>query len=248
MISGTRLTSSEAVAGGAIKKANTSRLPTVSNEATIDSASSTSSAKWVSCGRKPISLAWVTSNVLTSSARCSTITPPTVIDGDDQERAQVARVDGVDRPEQEAGEVARAAAALGRHHDDRERQEPDEQHADRGVVGERRRTPDQLHPADHRQGRDQRADRGVVAEHERDRNPGQHAVCEGIAEEAEAAQHDPGADHAGADHAQQGGPQRVAQERVVGERRDPPGDGVHQPVHGASASAIVVAFDRIIPM
>src|SRR5688572_396257 len=76
---GTRLTSNVAVDGGAIRKANTSRLPTVSNEATIDNASSTSNAKCVSCGRKPISRAWVASNVPTSSARWSTTTPVNVI-------------------------------------------------------------------------------------------------------------------------------------------------------------------------
>ena len=43
MIAGTRRTTSVAVAGGAIRKANTRRFPTVPNDATIATASSASS-------------------------------------------------------------------------------------------------------------------------------------------------------------------------------------------------------------
>ena len=69
MIAGTRRTSSVAVAGGAIRKANTSRFPTVANEATIATASSTSSAAVGEPGSQAEQRAWRSSNVPTSSAR-----------------------------------------------------------------------------------------------------------------------------------------------------------------------------------
>jgi hypothetical protein len=118
---------------------------------------------------------------------------------------------------------------------------------------------DQLHATDHHHRGDERADRRALADDERDRDAREHAVRERVAEEGETAQHDPGSDHAGAQHAEQGRPQRVAHERVVGERCDPPVDGVEEPVHAViisgrtrhgaeSAVAIVVAFDRMSSM
>ena len=137
-------------------------------------------------------------------------------------RVTSADVDAGDRPEQEAVEVAGVARLLAAHDHHGGAQEADEQDADRGVVGERRCGADDVDAGDHRQGGDERADRRVVAEHEGDGDAGQHAVGEGVAEEAHAAQHDPRADQRRAHGREQHRPQRRAHELVVGERRDPP--------------------------
>ena len=63
------LATSVALAAGAIRKANTSRLPTASNDVTMAIVSSASSSAWASRGRRPRSCAWVSPNVLTRNDR-----------------------------------------------------------------------------------------------------------------------------------------------------------------------------------
>ena len=52
----------------------------------------------------------------------------------DAEASEIGAVDRVDRSEEEAGQVTRGRP--GRHDHDGEREEADEEHADRHVVGE----------------------------------------------------------------------------------------------------------------
>ena len=66
---GTLLTSSTAVAGGAIKKANTNRFPTASKDETIEITSNTSSIACARRGRRPKICAWASSKVITRNAR-----------------------------------------------------------------------------------------------------------------------------------------------------------------------------------
>ena len=54
---------------------------------------------------------------------------------------------------------------------------------------------------------------------------------EGVAEEGETPEDNPGADHRGARDGEHGGEERLAHERVIDERVDPPADGVGQPGH-----------------
>ena len=153
MIAGTRRTSSVAVAGGAMRKANTSRLPTVPNEATIASGQQHEQGG----PRQPRVEAEQPRLALVERAdEQRPVEHDDDHDGDrrgDDLAAEVGAVDAGDRSEQEAGEVAGVAAALARHDDDGEGEEADEQDADRGVVGQRRGGPHDVHAGDHRRRR-----------------------------------------------------------------------------------------------
>ena len=148
-----------------------------------------------------------------------------------------------DRPEQEPVQVAGVRRSLGRHDHHRQGEEPDEQHADRGVVGERAVRPDEADPADHRTRRDQRAERGALADDECDRDAGQHSVGEGVTEEAHPAQHDPRSDHRCRDDGEQTRHERVAHEPVVDERLDPPRPRVTQPRHDRASTISRASVD-----
>ena len=58
----------------------------------------------------------------------------------------------------------------------------------------RDRRGDEAHAADHHDGPDRRADDPREPQEERDGDPGQDAVGQGVADEGEPAQHDEGAD------------------------------------------------------
>ena len=134
--------------------------------------------------------------------------------GGDQLAVEVALGDAGDRAEEHAGEIAHIGARLAGHDDHGKRQHPDEQQTDGGVLGERGVPAQQVDAAHHAQCRDERAQGDVPSEHEGDGDAREHAVRQGVTEEAESAQDDPCADDGRGQHCQEGRRERAAHERV----------------------------------
>ncbi|VXC29760.1 Eukaryotic translation initiation factor 3 110 kDa subunit [Bacillus altitudinis] len=141
----------------------------------------------------------------------------------DREAADVRPGDGEDVPEQDRGDVG-GERPRRRHDDHPEREHPDEEQADRGVVRQSgattQRSDTEHHDAGAHRGAEHRRDPGQGG----DRDAGQHAVRERLAQERHAAHQHPRADD-GAQDRRQGAADQGAHHEVDGERIGQPGHG-----------------------
>ena len=121
---------------------------------------------------------------------------------------------------------------------------PTKSEPDPGVLAEAGSSVDEADAADHEGGGQQGADGDVEPPQHRQGHAGDDAVGEGVAQEAEAAQHHPGAHDGRRDHSEHPGQQRSLHELGV--------EGVEEPAHGESlpvrpsAAAIRSALVRTI--
>ena len=137
MIVGTRRPRRLAAAGGATRNANTSKFPTDSNDDTMAIATRVSSADVGEARAQPEQAGQC---LVECHHEKRAVEDDHTADGDrgrDRLTGDVVLGHARDRSEQEPVEVAGVRRSLGRHHHHCEREEPDEQHADRGVVGKR---------------------------------------------------------------------------------------------------------------
>ena len=125
-------------------------------------------------------------------------------------------------PEQDGGQAAGVGAAPG-DDDDPERQHPDEQQSDAGVLLEQGGPVHVVDPGDHDDGRHGRAEVDVEVQHDGQGDAGQHPVDEGVPEEAHPPQHQPDPDD--------GGHQRREQPAEEGSLLEAQEEGLDPPLH-----------------